>query len=122
MSRAIESLRDRNPAITGAAIVFEDGRVEPAGFPQGVESARFGAVASSILDICSDAAAELDEEGPTEIVIAGAEGFVVIAFAGPGRYLVCTASSDARVADVLLDMKRSIGQQYCASPDEQVSG
>lgn len=118
MSGAIESLLDRNHAITGAAFVFEDGTVESSAYPATVESWRFGAITGSILDICADAAAELDREGPTEIVIAGAEGFVALVFAEPGCHLVCTASPQARVADVLLDMKRAV-EEHATSAAER---
>jgi predicted regulator of Ras-like GTPase activity (Roadblock/LC7/MglB family) len=120
MQGAIGSLLERNPEITGAAFVLEDGTIESSAFPDGVEEWRFGAVTGSILDICAEAAAELNEEGPTEIVIAGAAGFVALVWAQPGCHLVCTASIDARVADVLLDMKRAIGGRN-SLPDDRVS-
>ncbi|NTW29078.1 MAG: hypothetical protein HGA39_06925 [Coriobacteriia bacterium] len=123
MNAVLESLIGSEPEIEAAAFVRGDGAVESSTFRSKAQESRIGAMAAAIVDVCNRASAEIGRGEPTEVAIAGADGYVAIVSAKDDRYLVCATSLAADVRTVLATMRVVVDSSQtageCVSPAQQ---
>jgi len=103
-------LRDLNGTsaeIEASAVISTDGLMMAAQLPQGVDPDRVGAMAAAMLSLGDRTAQELERGSLEQVLIRGADGFVLMTYAGVESVLAVMMKTNAKLGLIFLDVKRA---------------
>ena len=106
----VERLRDLQASsgdVEAAAIVSVDGLSIASSMPAGIEEDRVSAMSAAMLSLGERTAAELRRGELDQVLIKGAEGYVLLASAGDEAVVSVMASPDAKLGLLFLDVNRA---------------
>lgn len=104
----LQELNAVSPAVDASAIISFDGLVMASSISSELEEERLAAMAAAMLSLGERATSELNRGDMQQMVIKGAEGFIVLTAATDDAVLVVLTQSAARIGLTMLDIKRSV--------------
>lgn len=107
LNRILRHLQSGTPDIEGSALISEDGLVIASALPQHVEEVRVAGMSSTLLSLGLRAATELERGDVEQVLIRGANGYVVLAKAAAGTALMVLTTREAKLGLVFLDLGRA---------------
>lgn len=108
LNRILRSLQAGTPDIEASALISEDGLMIASALPQHVDEARVAGMSSTLLSLGSRAASELERGELNQVLIRGANGYVVMVRAVHGTMLLVLTSGEAKLGLIFLDMGRAV--------------
>ena len=110
LNRILRQLQAQTPDVEASALISEDGLIIASALPQHVEEVRVAGISSVLLSLGQRAAHELARGEPDEVIIRGANGYVIMVAATTGTLLLLLAGRDAKLGLVFLDVSRAVQQ------------
>ena len=110
LNQILRNLQAQTPEVEASALISDDGLIIASALPQHVEELRVAGIASVLLSLGQRATNELGRGEPDEIIIRGAQGYVIMVAATPGTLLLLLAGRDAKLGLVFLDVGRAVQQ------------
>lgn len=104
----LRALQSGTPDIEASALISEDGLMIASALPQHVEEMRIAGMSSTLLSLGTRAAVELERGEVQQVLIRGANGYVIMVRAAPGTVLLVLTSADAKLGLIFLDMGRAV--------------
>lgn len=95
------------PQIQAVAIVSVEGLPIASALPADVDETMIAAMTAAMLSLGERAAAELNKGELEQVYIKGKEGYVVAMGAGDNAVLTLSASKDAKLGMIFLEMERA---------------
>lgn len=108
LNSILRSIQAATPEIEASALISEDGLMIASAMPQHIDDMRVAGMSSTILGLGQRAATELKRGHLEQVLIRGAEGYVVMINAAAGTMLLVLASPDAKLGLVFLDMNKAV--------------
>jgi predicted regulator of Ras-like GTPase activity (Roadblock/LC7/MglB family) len=106
LAQVLDEFLASSPDIEAAAVVSADGLPMASALPPQVEEDRLAAMSAALLLLGERAASGLGKGDLAQVLVEGANGYVVLMAAGPHAVLVAVASTGARAGLLLFEMKR----------------
>lgn len=106
--RILEEMKSVVPDVESAAIISSDGLVLVSTFSQNAryDEARVGAMVSALLSLGNRASVELSRGALEQVLVRGANGYVVIESAGPDTVLAIATNANAKLGIIFYETKR----------------
>ncbi|MBI4750105.1 MAG: roadblock/LC7 domain-containing protein [Acidobacteria bacterium] len=108
LNKILRALQSSTPDIEAASIMTDDGLVIASALPQHIEEIRVAGISATILSLGSRATAELERGQLEQVLIRGANGYIVMAAASQGTLLMVMTTREAKLGLIFLDMSRAI--------------
>lgn len=108
LNRILRQLQSGTPEIEAGALISEDGLMIASALPQHVDEMRVAGMSSTLLSLGTRAATELERGALQQVLIRGADGYVVMMGAASGTMLLVLATHEAKLGLIFLDMNRAI--------------
>ncbi len=103
----LADLNSSSGDIEASAVVSRDGLMMASLLPTNVEEDRVAAMSAALLALGERTAKELDRGGLNQMLIQGANGYVVMRDAGPEAVLTVLTKKEAKLGLVFLDVSRA---------------
>jgi uncharacterized protein len=103
----LSELNGSSADIEASAIISTDGLMMASMMPQGIDEDRMGAMSAAMLSLGERTAQELSRGGLEQVLIKGANGYVLMTGAGKESVLTVLAKSNAKLGLIFLDVKRA---------------
>ena len=103
----LKDLEMNIPQIQATAIVSVEGLPIASALPTGVDEAMIAAMTAAMLSLGERAAAELGKGELEQVFIKGQDGYVIAMGAGPNAVLTSSATKDAKIGLIFLEMERA---------------
>jgi predicted regulator of Ras-like GTPase activity (Roadblock/LC7/MglB family) len=110
LSRILRQLQAGTPEIEASALISDDGLMIASALPPHIDEARVAAISSTLISLGTRAAAELQRGAFDQVLVRGAQGYVVLMVATQGTMLLTLANREAKLGLVFLDMSKSVEQ------------
>lgn len=104
--RRLQDLRVSSPGVEGSAIVSLDGLTIGADLSGEIEEELLGAMSAAMLSLGERISEELVRGDPTQLLIRGTRGNVILVSAGNHAVLTVLARDQAKLGLLFLDMRR----------------
>lgn len=108
LNRILRTLQSGTPDIEASALVSEDGLMIASALPQHVQEVRVAGMSSTLLSLGVRAATELGRGGLEQVLIRGANGYIVMLKATSGTMLLALTTKEAKLGLIFLDMSRAV--------------
>jgi predicted regulator of Ras-like GTPase activity (Roadblock/LC7/MglB family) len=108
LNAILRSIQAATPEIEASALISEDGLMIASAMPQHVDEMRVAGMSSTLLMLGQRAATELKRGHLEQVLIRGAEGYVVMVNAASGTMLLVLAGHDAKLGLIFLDMNKAV--------------
>lgn len=106
LAQALDEFLAVSPEVEAAAVVSADGLPMASALPPQVEEDRLAAMSAALLLLGERAASGLGKGDLAQVLVEGAQGYVVLMAAGPHAVLVSVTSPGAKAGLLLFEMKR----------------
>ncbi|MCK6602024.1 MAG: roadblock/LC7 domain-containing protein [Bacteroidetes bacterium] len=108
LERILGEMRTNVPDVESAAIISSDGLVLVSTYGQNAryDESRVGAMVSALLSLGNRASVELARGTLEQVLVKGANGYVVIESAGPDTVLAIATNSNAKLGIIFFETKR----------------
>ena len=107
LKSVLNELNGSSAEIEASAIISIDGLMMASLMPQGIDEDRMGAMSAAMLSLGDRTAQELSRRTLEQVLIKGANGYVVMTGAGKESVLTVRAKSNAKLGLIFLDVKRA---------------
>lgn len=107
LDSALIELNRTSADIEASAVISTDGLMMASQLPQGLDQDRVGAMTAAILSLGERTAAELQRGELDQVLIKGADGYVLLTQAGSEAVVSVLARPDAKLGLIFLDVKRA---------------
>ena len=107
MAEILADLNGSSGDIEASAVVSLDGLMMASLLPANVEEDRVAAMSAALLALGERTARELARGTLSQILIQGAEGYVIMTAAGSEAVLTVLTKKDAKLGLVFLDISRA---------------
>jgi predicted regulator of Ras-like GTPase activity (Roadblock/LC7/MglB family) len=107
LKSVLSELNGSSADIEASAIISTDGLTMASLMPQGIDEDRMGAMSAAMLSLGDRTAQELARGNLEQVLIKGADGYVLMTSAGKESVLTVLAKSNAKLGLILLDVKRA---------------
>ncbi len=107
LSSILSELNGTSADIEASAIISTDGLMMAALLPAGMDEDRVGAMSAAMLSLGSRTAQELGRGGLEQVLVKGAQGYVLMTHAGEEAVVSVLAKPQARLGLIFLDVKRA---------------
>ena len=108
LNRILRTLQSGTPDIEASALVSEDGLMIASALPKHVQEVRIAGMSSTLLSLGMRAATELGRGALEQVLIRGANGYVVMVKAKSGTMLLALTTREAKLGLIFLDMSRAV--------------
>ena len=108
LQEILKELEADVPEIEASAIVSAEGLPIASALPRDVDEARVAAMTAAILSLGERAASELSKGELEQVMIRGAEGYLISMAVGENAVLTVSATKKVRLGLIFLDMKRTV--------------
>lgn len=108
LNNVLRALQSGTPDIEASALISEDGLMIASALPQHVEEVRVAGMSSTLLSLGTRAANELSRGDMQQVLIRGAQGYVVMVRASEGTMLLALTTPEAKLGLIFLDMSRAV--------------
>jgi uncharacterized protein len=106
LAQALDEFLAVSPEVEAAAVVSADGLPMASALPPQVEEDRLAAMSAALLLLGERAASGLGKGDLAQVLVEGAQGYVVLMAAGPHAVLVTVTSPGAKAGLLLFEMRR----------------
>ena len=106
LAQALDEFLAVSPEVEAAAVVSADGLPMASALPPQVEEDRLAAMSAALLLLGERAASGLGKGDLSQVLVEGAQGYVVLMAAGPHAVLVTVTSPGAKAGLLLFEMRR----------------
>lgn len=103
----LSDLNGSSADIEASAVVSSDGLMMAALLPAGMEEDRIGAMTAAMLALGSRTSDELMRGRLEQVLIKGAQGYVLLTSAGGDAVLAVMTKASAKLGLIFLDVKRA---------------
>jgi len=103
----LSDLNGSSADIEASAVVSSDGLMMASLLPAGLEEDRIGAMSAAMLALGGRTAEELSRGHLEQVLIKGAQGYVLLTSAGADAVLAVIAKASAKLGLIFLDVKRA---------------
>ena len=107
LEEILKDLEVSIPQIQAAAIVSVEGLPIASALPSGVDETMIAAMTAAMLSLGERAAAELNKGELEQVYIKGQDGYVIAMGAGNNAVLTLSATKDAKLGLIFLEMERA---------------
>jgi hypothetical protein len=107
LTSALEELARSSADIQASAVISKDGLMMASLLPQSLDEDRVGAMSAAMLSLGERTATELKRGLLDQVLIKGADGYVLLASAGEEAVVSVLASPDAKLGLLFLDVNRA---------------
>jgi len=107
LTSILQELNGTSADIEASGIISTDGLIMAAVLPQGLDEDRLGAMSAAMLSLGDRTAQELGRGTLEQVLIKGAKGYVLMAYAGQEAVLTILAKPNAKLGLIFLDVKRA---------------
>jgi predicted regulator of Ras-like GTPase activity (Roadblock/LC7/MglB family) len=107
LEEVLRELEIAVPQIQAAAIVSVEGLPIASALPGDVDETMIAAMTAAMLSLGERAAAELNKGELEQVYIKGRDGYVVAMGAGNNAVLTLSATKDAKLGMIFLEMERA---------------
>ncbi len=107
LTSILQELNGTSADIEASGIISTDGLIMAAVLPQGLDEDRLGAMSAAMLSLGDRTAQELARGTLEQVLIKGAKGYVLMAYAGSEAVLTVLAKPNAKLGLIFLDVKRA---------------
>ena len=107
LQAVLSDLNGSSPDIEASAVISVDGLTMAALLQKGMDEDRIGAMAAAMLSLGDRTAAELRRGDLEQVMIKGAEGYILLVHAGPDAVLTVIARKEAKLGLAFLDARRA---------------
>jgi len=108
LKQVLHELQTATPDIQASALVSDDGLMIACSLPKNMQEDRVGAISATLLNVGTQAAADLRRGALRDILIHGDEGYACMISAGSGTLLLTMATASTTLGRLLLNMRRAI--------------
>jgi predicted regulator of Ras-like GTPase activity (Roadblock/LC7/MglB family) len=107
LKSVLNELNGSSADIEASAIISIDGLMMASLMPQGLDEDRVGAMSAAMLSLGDRTAQELARGTLEQVLIKGANGYVLMTGAGKESVLTVLAKPTAKLGLIFLDVKRA---------------
>ncbi len=107
LTSILSDLNGSSADIEASAVVSTDGLMMAALLPGGMDEDRVGAMSAALLSLGDRTARELARGTLEQVLIKGANGYILMTYAGTDAVLTVMAKSQAKLGLIFLDVKRA---------------
>jgi predicted regulator of Ras-like GTPase activity (Roadblock/LC7/MglB family) len=105
----LSELNGASGDIEATAVISTDGLTMASVLPASMDEDRVGAMSAAMLSLGDRTAQELARGELEQVLIKGASGYVLMAYAGKEAVLTVLAKPNAKLGLIFLDVKRAAG-------------
>ena len=121
LAAALDDFLRASPEVEAAAVVSGDGLPMASALPPHVEEDRLAAMSAALLTLGERAAVGLDKGTLAQVIVEGADGYVILMAAGGNAVLVAIVASAAKLGLALFEMRR-IARRIASVMEESGDG
>ena len=103
----LSELNGSSADIEASAVISNDGLMMASLMPQGIDEDRMGAMSAAMISLGERTAQELSRGNLEQVLIKGADGYVLMTGAGQESVLTVLAKPNAKLGLIFLDVKRA---------------
>ncbi len=107
LKSVLAELNGASADVEASAVISTDGLMMASMLPQGLDEDRIGAMSAAMLSLGDRTAQELARGTLEQVLIKGANGYVLMTGAGKESVLTVMAKPSAKLGLVFLDVKRA---------------
>jgi predicted regulator of Ras-like GTPase activity (Roadblock/LC7/MglB family) len=107
LDERLRALRDRNADITAAVVVTADGLPIAADAGEAADADVLAAVSAELLQKSERASTDAGTGPARELLLKGDTGYLLVVACGPDVCLACSATLEAALGMLLLDVHRA---------------
>ncbi len=107
LTSILRDLNSTSTEIEASAVISTDGLVIDSLLPAGMDEDRVGAMSAAILSLGDRTARELARGDLEQVLVKGAEGYILLTHANQDSVLTVVAKPNARLGLIFLDVKRA---------------
>lgn len=107
LTNILKELNNVSADIDASAIISSDGLVMSSLLPATMQEDRVGAMSAAILALGSRTSTELARGKLEQVLVKGADGYVLMIGAGNDAVLTVLASANAKLGLIFLDVRRA---------------
>lgn len=107
LKSVLSELNGSSADVEASAIISTDGLMMASLMPQGIDEDRMGAMSAAMLSLGDRTAQELSRGALEQVLIKGADGYVLMTGAGKESVLTVLAKPNAKLGLIFLDVKRA---------------
>ncbi|HHL32653.1 MAG TPA: hypothetical protein ENJ41_08705 [Oceanospirillales bacterium] len=107
LNNILNELNSSSADVEASAIISTDGLIMASQLPASIDEDRVGAMSAAMLSLGDRTAQELERGGLDQVLIKGANGYVLMVKAGEDAVLTVMAKSNTKLGLIFLDVKRA---------------
>ena len=107
LTSILSELNGTSADIEASAVISTDGLVMTALLPSGMDEDRVGAMSAAMLSLGDRTAKELARGELEQVLIRGAQGYILMTHAGAEAVLTVVTKPNAKLGLIFLDVKRA---------------
>jgi predicted regulator of Ras-like GTPase activity (Roadblock/LC7/MglB family) len=107
LNNILNELNSSSADVEASAIISTDGLIMASQLPSSIDEDRVGAMSAAMLSLGDRTAQELERGGLDQVLIKGANGYVLMVKAGEDAVLTVMAKANAKLGLIFLDVKRA---------------
>ena len=107
LTSILNELNGTSADIQASGVISTDGLMMASVLPAGLDEDRVGAMSAAMLSLGDRTAKELARGTLEQVLIKGALGYVLMAYAGDESVLTVLAKPNAKLGLIFLDVKRA---------------
>jgi predicted regulator of Ras-like GTPase activity (Roadblock/LC7/MglB family) len=108
LTKILEDMKTSVPDVESAALISSDGLVLISTFNQNAkyDEARVGAMVSALLSLGNRASVELSRGNLEQVLVRGANGYIVIEGAGEDTVLAVATNANAKLGIIFFELRK----------------
>jgi uncharacterized protein len=110
LNRVLRELVSGTLDVEASALISEDGLTIASALPAHLDDTRVAGMAATVLNLGTRAAQELGRGELQEVLIRGAEGYLILVSAAPGALLLTLTTKNAKLGLVFMEMRRAAAE------------
>ncbi|MGR9107484.1 MAG: roadblock/LC7 domain-containing protein [Gammaproteobacteria bacterium] len=107
LTSILTELNGTSAEIEASGVISADGLMMAAVLPSGLDEDRIGAMSAAMLSLGDRTAQELARGVLEQVLIKGANGYVLMTYAGREAVLTVIVKANAKLGLIFLDVKRA---------------
>jgi predicted regulator of Ras-like GTPase activity (Roadblock/LC7/MglB family) len=107
LTSVLNELNGTSADIEASGVISTDGLMMASVLPANLDEDRVGAMSAAMLSLGDRTAQELSRGGLQQVLIKGANGYVLMSYAGADAVLTVLAKPNAKLGLIFLDVKRA---------------
>ncbi len=108
LQTTLRSFQSNTPEVEGVAVVSTDGLLMAGLLPADIEEDRIGAMCAALIALGERSAEELERGEVLQVLVKGANGYIVLMNIGNDAVLITITSEKAKLGLLFLELKRTV--------------